>query len=202
MAVADDFRRYLFDPAIVLAAQVFLACVFLGAAVGKLRAWTQFQGVVQNYRLLPAPFALAVAYGLPPLELAVGAALLVPLAAPVAAGAGAAGAALLLLVFAGAMAINIMRGRTDIDCGCFQSAFKQRLSWWLVGRNLIMAAVALDIAYAAAGGAANRVTGVLDTAGALVSGLALFALYTAGNSLNALSPLSSSPHAVKARSGR
>jgi hypothetical protein len=44
-------------------------------------------------------------------------------------------AAILLVLFAAAMAINIWRGRPHIDCGCFQSALKQTLSWTLVARN-------------------------------------------------------------------
>ena len=51
-----------------------------------------------------------------------------------AAGLAVAAAALLIL-FAVAMGINIRRGRRHIDCGCFQSALKQTLSWILVARN-------------------------------------------------------------------
>jgi hypothetical protein len=47
----------------------------------------------------------------------------------------------LLLVFATAMAINLHRGRRDIDCGCFQSTLRQHLSVTLVVRNLVMAAL-------------------------------------------------------------
>jgi hypothetical protein len=39
------------------------------------------------------------------------------------------------MLFAAAMAINIWRGRRHIDCGCFQSALKQTLSWTLLARN-------------------------------------------------------------------
>ena len=41
------------------------------------------------------------------------------------------------------MAINLARGRRNIDCGCFQSALKQRLSWVLVARNVVLAALLL-----------------------------------------------------------
>jgi hypothetical protein len=37
------------------------------------------------------------------------------------------------------MGINLRRGRRHIDCGCFQSALKQTLSWVLVMRNLVLA---------------------------------------------------------------
>ena len=182
---AGDIGRYLLDPAIMMAAQVFLGCIFLAAAVGKMRAWAQFQGVVQNYRILPPPLAAAFAYLLPPFELATGAGLLIPTALPVAGSAAAA----LLLVFSAAIAINVARGRTDIDCGCFQAAFRQHLSWWLVLRNVVMAALAVAAALAATGSATGRAIGALDIAAAMVSGLALFALYTAANTLSALAEL-------------
>ena len=37
------------------------------------------------------------------------------------------------------MGINLRRGRRHIDCGCFQSALKQTLSWTLVMRNVVLA---------------------------------------------------------------
>ena len=50
---------------------------------------------------------------------------------------------ILLAVFAAAMALNIARGRVNIDCGCFRSTLRQSLSWWLVLRNAILAVGAL-----------------------------------------------------------
>jgi len=61
---------------------------------------------------------------------------------PVAHWAALATAAL-LIVFAVAMAINVMRGRTYIDCGCFRQGMKQPLSWLLVLRNIGLAAAAV-----------------------------------------------------------
>ena len=112
-----------------------MGLVFVTAAVGKMRNWPEFHGVVANYRLLPSSLTAPVAYGLPPLEAAVGIALLANWRAPMPQFL----ATLLLLVFAAAMAINLRRGRHDIDCGCFQSTLRQHLSFTLVLRNLLMA---------------------------------------------------------------
>ena len=49
----------------------------------------------------------------------------------------------LLVLFAAAMAINLGRGRSDIDCGCFIGVQKQRISWALVVRNLVLAGFGL-----------------------------------------------------------
>jgi hypothetical protein len=120
-----------------LAVRTLVSLVFLSAAVGKLRHFTAFQGVVANYRVLPEYLAVPAAYLLPPVEALLGAMLLFNRGSPWAeliAGA-------LLLVFALAMGVNLLRGRAHIDCGCFQSAFKQTLNWKLVGRNVLLAAL-------------------------------------------------------------
>lgn len=119
---------------LVLSVDMLIGLVFLTAAVGKMRAWQQFLGVVANYRLLPDALIAPVAYGLPPVEAALGAALLLHLGSPWPECA----ALVLLLLFAAAIAVNLRRGRRDIDCGCFQSTLRQRLSWTLVVRNIAL----------------------------------------------------------------
>jgi uncharacterized membrane protein YphA (DoxX/SURF4 family) len=119
---------------VALAIRVLVSLVFLTAAYGKLRHWTALQGVVANYRLLPQVLVAPVAYVLPPVEALLGAALLLSLGSPWPE----AGTAALLMLFAVAMGINIARGRRHIDCGCFQSALKQTLSWTLVLRNVAL----------------------------------------------------------------
>ena len=120
---------------LAVATRTLVALVFLAAALGKMRHWLAFQGVLANYRLLPERLIAPVAYLLPPAE----ASLALWLAAGLAAEWAYAAAASLLLVFAAAMGINLLRGRRSIDCGCFQSTLKQSLSWRLVGRNVVLA---------------------------------------------------------------
>ncbi len=129
----------MIDPALQHTAALALFLVFAGAAVTKMAAWTELPGVVRNFRLLPAALVAPASWALPPLELALALAVLAgPLRTP-------AGACLLLLLaaFAAAIGINLARGRSDIDCGCFASALKQTLSWWLVLRNALLMALAL-----------------------------------------------------------
>lgn len=128
-----------------------LSVVFLTASVNKLRALEIFEGVVYNFRLLPEAMVRPVAYSLPFVELAVVAALVVP-----ATRSYSSWSALILLgVFTLAVAINLLRGRREIDCGCFSSGhkssdLKQTLSWWLVLRNIVLAGLALWVASASA----------------------------------------------------
>jgi hypothetical protein len=141
-------------PEVTIAIRTLAALVFLAASIGKMRYWPVFQGVISNYRLLPDFLVAPVAYVLPPVEALLGAALLLRLVFPWPE-VGAAG---LLLLFAVAMGINIRRGRRHIDCGCFQSALKQTLSWTLVVRNVVIALL-LGLAMLSAGGSADlRVT--------------------------------------------
>ena len=126
------------DPTLALTATLLLATIFASAAVGKLRAADQFAGVVENYALLPAPLLQPVVRLLPLVELAAAMGLLVSATRPYAALVLLA----LLLVFAAAMAINLRRGRFDIDCGCHLGVLKQRISWALVARNLLLAVLA------------------------------------------------------------
>lgn len=129
----------LFDPVILWTGRLLLAAVLAMAAISKLRALDEFAGVVQNYRVLPAALVRPIAYVLPPIELMLALGLLLEPTRPYAAAAAAA----LLAIFALAMAINIRRGRIEIDCGCFASALRQRIGWGLIVRNVVLIGLAL-----------------------------------------------------------
>ncbi len=158
-----------------LAASVFVGLIFLVAGIDKLRHRALLPGVIANYRLLPPALVAPAALLLPPVELVVATGLLSGnrLAAPVAAIA-------LLLVFAAAMAINIRRGRRNIDCGCGHAALRQSLGWGLVARNLGMATALLPQLFAGPGLA------IVDMAVAALAGLAAFLLLQMINAINAL----------------
>jgi len=163
----------------LVALRTLVALVFLSAAVGKMRHWLALQGVIANYRLLPDALVLPIAYLLPPAE----AGLALWLFSGWAASSAAAGAAGLLCVFAVAMAVNLERGRRDIDCGCFQSALRQTLSWTLVWRNVCLAAgLLLTTAVAGESG------GPWDTLYAVIVGVALFVLTSALSILGSIVP--------------
>jgi len=168
-----------------IAIRALLALVFLTAAVGKMRHWAVLHGVIANYRLLPDGLVAPVAYALPPIEAILAATLLVGSMSPWPE----AGAAALLLVFAAAMGVNLIRGRRDIDCGCFQSALKQGLSWILVVRNVVLALL-LGVAILSMNDAAD-LRAALE--GLLVGGVA-FILLQALNTLWSIVPAWQRPH--------
>jgi uncharacterized membrane protein YphA (DoxX/SURF4 family) len=170
------------DPALALTAMLLLGVIFVAAAVAKLRAPDRFEGVVRNYRLVPDRLVRPVVYGLPLVELGAAAGLL---AAPATRPPAAAVLVLLLLAFAAAMAVNLRRGRHDIDCGCHLGLLKQRISWALVARNLLLAGLGSALIF---GEGQARPLGGLDGLAILAASLSLLILYAAVGRLFGLAP--------------
>lgn len=128
------------DPIVPVFASLFLALILAAAAIPKIRNADEFQGVVTNYRLLPVFMVVPFARLLPWLELGSAIALLVPSTREVAAWVAAG----LFMMFAVALAINVGRGRTHIDCGCVRRPTSvSRIGMFHVMRALALAAVSL-----------------------------------------------------------
>jgi hypothetical protein len=126
------------DPVLDLVVRGGLTLLLAAAALHKLADPARFRATLGEYRVLPAP-AVGVASALVVgTELVLAVALLVPATRTVGLLAGAA----LLAVYAAAIAVNLLRGRTDLDCGCLASGGGRAISWWLVGRNVALAALA------------------------------------------------------------
>jgi uncharacterized membrane protein YphA (DoxX/SURF4 family) len=122
------------DPAFVNLLALALGAIFVTSGVMKLGDLELFESAVANYRLLPRLLEKPFAWTLPLVECACAAGML--FAATRAAAASML--ILLLAMFAGAIAINLARGRRDIDCGCFGPALRQGLSGWLLARNFVL----------------------------------------------------------------
>jgi len=138
--------------------------------------------VVRNYELLPDSFVSFAAGVLIVLEASAAALILV--AASRASGAYLT--ATLLGVYAGAMTINLLRGRVDLDCGCLGVGRRQPIRWWMVSRNLIIGSIAL----LAAVEPTSRTLGAFDALAIIGTALSLAALYAAYDVLQA-------PHASR-----
>jgi len=111
-------------------ARLFVAGVFLLAAAHKLLKRLEFEGILGQYKILPTSVVPLFSRIVPGTELLT-AALLVAWPAP-----GVSLAILLLVLYAGAIAINLLRSRRHIDCGC--GGESTPLSPALVIRNLSM----------------------------------------------------------------
>ncbi|WP_322039355.1 MauE/DoxX family redox-associated membrane protein [Burkholderia diffusa] len=104
----------MLDPVLATSAQAGAAVVVLLGAFAKMRRPATFRQALADYRLLPDALTAPVAFAIPLAEAVCATALLFPDTRTT----GALGLIALLLVFAAGIAINILRGHTDIDCGC------------------------------------------------------------------------------------
>ncbi len=139
----------MIDPAAAELVSIFLALVFLASGAMKLWDLEVFHGSVANYAILPPLLERPFAYSLPLVELAAASALAIANLRVY----GAMIALALMAAFTAAIALNLWRGRTGIDCGCFGPALRQELSGWLIARNAALALCAA-VAILPAGGRA------------------------------------------------
>jgi Methylamine utilisation protein MauE len=171
----------MIDPVWSLALRAGLALLLASAAVAKLRDLGDFTEALAGYRLLPASLARPAAGVFAGAELV----LALGLWPPALRAVSALGAALLLSLYGFAIAVNLARGRRDIDCGCGGPFGRQSLSEALVLRNALLVGAAL----AAALPVAQRALGWLDVWTLVAAAGAMAALYAAANVLLARSVL-------------
>lgn len=163
------------DPVLGHAVAGAIALVLAVGAWPKLADLDNFAFAVERYRLLPPSAARTVGFVLPLAE-ALAATLLV---VPATRLAGAWLAAALVALVTGAVVVNLLRGRTDIDCGCGGPGHRQTLSWRLVARNAaLLAACAIAVAPVAA-----RPLVWLDAFTATFGAAALWFVYAAADEL-------------------
>ena len=110
----------------------FLALLFVRAALHKLGDHHRFEGVLADYAILPNGALRASAYALPVAELATALLLFLPTMRVFGAMLGGG----LLCVYSLAMAVNLIRGHTLLDCGC--GGPPEPISWLLVARNAVL----------------------------------------------------------------
>jgi hypothetical protein len=118
------------------AAATYLGLVFAHGAWHKITDFDSFTGFVADYQVVPTTIISVVS------KFIVGAEMAMPLALLIHQGRkySAALAIALLLGYASAMTVNLLRGRTQIDCGCGNAT--QPLAWSLVVRNCALAGIA------------------------------------------------------------
>lgn len=157
------------DSVFIHVISLLLSWVFLSAAWHKLRRPDHFKNALDGYRLLPfrAPTSLALLVGLA--EAAIGAGMLVEQIRAMAAVAGM----VVLVAYALAIGINLLRGRSDVDCGCSGPASRQPISWHLVARNILLVTLAAATLLAAP----ERALGWIDWSTTACAGLLSILIY-------------------------
>jgi len=165
------------DIAIASTVRAATALLFAAGLTHKLWSLGDFQRTLGQYlqgfgmeqpRLLPVFAALIVA-----LEMSVLVACLWP-GLGVYAGVLASAT---LITYAGAMAVNIMRGNALLDCGCTWGSVRQPVNAALVVRNLLLAVIVLTMTLPTL----DRPLFTIDIVSIVLATLAVALLYGAAN---------------------
>lgn len=160
----------LLDPAVGFLIVIAVALLFGLAAIHKLRNLALFAQLFAAYRILPETAARRLAWLIPCFELAIAAALALPMSrrAAVIAAVG------LLAAYAAGLALNLARGRRDLDCGCTAAGSRRSIAPWMVWRNLFLI-LCLGIAALPWAARALGAGDVLTIAGGLMASTLLYA---------------------------
>jgi len=121
------------DPVVSWVVSAALAAIFLIGAITKIVDFDRFVGTVQNFGVLPRGAGSVASLVVVALEVGSAAMLLIPQYRIVGGLLGLT----LMIVVTGAVLVNLIRGRANIDCGC-GGAKGQRLSMGLLYRNTSM----------------------------------------------------------------
>jgi hypothetical protein len=129
----------MIDLALAWLVALAFAALFSSAALTKLRAPAVFFATLDDYRLVPRALSRVAGAIVIALECTVAAGLIWPASRAASAVVGAT----LFLLYAASIAINLIRGRREIDCGC--SLQRRPIGRWMVVRNLIFAAALMTL---------------------------------------------------------
>ena len=128
-------RQLLENRWLSIAIRLVLGALFIYSAWPKIADPPGFAQMLSNYRLLPDAWVNPMALVLPWLEMVAG----ISLVAGIMRRGAALWIAVLLVVFIGALSINIARD-VAVDCGCFSVAASQK------SHAELIASMKLDIA--------------------------------------------------------
>jgi len=141
MDIVRAVKGFLAGNGFLSAARMLLGVMFIYSGFFKVADPVTFGRVITAYGLLPELMVPYAAVTVSMLETILGFLLLTG----VWIRSAAAVSFLMMLVFSAAISINLIRGN-EFDCGCFELSrfgISERISSWLVVRDLAMAAVFL-----------------------------------------------------------
>ena len=139
------FLSLVLNPYLMTSFRLLLAVVFLLSAIGKIRNLGKFEESVRDYKLLSRNFVGPFSNTLPWIEIILSFLIFVGWRTAAAASLSAA----LFLLFNTAIGINLIRGRNDIDCGCFGS--KHKIGIKIILRNIVLLAISFLILFGGGG---------------------------------------------------
>lgn len=128
-------------PLILLLARLGLGITLLISGAAKATGRLKFEQSLYTFGFVPVAIVRAMSFAVPSTELLLGLMLILGLFARESAIA----TAFLISTFSVGVILNLLENRR-IECGCFGSFSEKPISWWTVGRNLILVAGAALIA--------------------------------------------------------
>ncbi|MGV0033817.1 MAG: MauE/DoxX family redox-associated membrane protein [Candidatus Azotimanducaceae bacterium WSBS_2022_MAG_OTU7] len=158
---------------------LFLSYLFVFGGCQKLSDLHSFQHALEEYKVLPASWSVLASLLIPFTEVLAGLAVLIPSVRSPALMV----LAVLLAAYTAAIAINILRGRADLDCGCAGPGQKQTINAWLLGRNIVLLSMALLSASVSASVSTIAATGLLSWGFAFLGATLTVLIYHVVNQL-------------------
>lgn len=123
-----------------MAGRLALGVTFIWSSIHKIQDPVAFALLVYDYEILPAVLVNPFAYTLPWVELASGVLILLGLFTRIAVSAQF----LMLASFIIAIAVNLFRAKV-LGCGCFSEEGGHPIGWDLVGRDLGLMLLCLQV---------------------------------------------------------
>lgn len=165
----------------VLAAQLaaFLAFLLAASAAHKWWRWDHTLAVVRDFVGVPGAAAPAAEVTVGVVEWSAAVLLFIPTYRVL----GALLAATVLTLYLALIARSLSAGRRDVDCGCSFGPVRHSLGAFEVGRNAVLAAMALFVAGSAARG------GPVISPSQVLAAAAMLALYAALDQVMGLRPM-------------
>ena len=110
-------------PLTFLFLRVIIGIVFLISSIGKIIDHKKFIQIVINYEILSPSLSLLYGFFLPYIELIIAIMIILGLFVDAAGYVGI----LMILSFIYAVSVNVVRGRKNLDCGCFGKFLERKL---------------------------------------------------------------------------
>jgi putative oxidoreductase len=125
-------KSFLTHPYLALAFRIYIGVIFIYASMYKIIYTAEFAETIASYQIVPYWAVNSMAIVFPWIELVSGIMLIAGIRTKLAAVTIAG----LLLLFASAILINLIKG-SAISCGCFHYSLNEVMSWWTLLRDLI-----------------------------------------------------------------
>jgi len=127
-------------PSLVLALlRVLLSVVFIISSVSKMAQPKRFAATITSFKIIPSTLAQPAAFALIGAEAAIAILLLIGWQTRFFALLYA----ILMLIFMVAVSLNILRGKKDLDCGCFGAKQRSKVNFKLLLKEFGLFVIAL-----------------------------------------------------------